>query len=344
MERAMEGAPQSPEASQMEKHMLSSCFSCPPNTGIAVTALDLSLGFLISWSTSVRPHGFGGPGVYKNCMFCLPPLPSSPQLQEQAAQLLKEKLLFTTSHPESGKQLQLQRSYIHLVFLTGFTTGILKAMDHGVISGANPCGLVCKWEHRTARQETASQNPFRDENWLQKKQPSQVLAFTDTGNPAGRFSLHKVCLLGWLSSARRSQCWLARCSGRAAPGLGLPWHWPKLKRPLEKPVPWKMPAVIPQGPAQGLSSTRATQPGCAHMATAHAMNFQQLPTHCSGTEGQGGALCCTEQLWEKGAKTRAQTNGSLPSTHDKQIFRGQEQPSFCCLEATSCFYKCVILC
>lgn len=121
----MERAPQSPEASQMETHMLSSRFSCPANTGIAVTALDLSLGFLISWSTSVPPHGFGGPGVYKTCMFCLPPLPSCPQLQEQAAQLLEEKLLFTTSHPEAGEQLQLQRSYIHPVFLTAFTTGIL---------------------------------------------------------------------------------------------------------------------------------------------------------------------------------------------------------------------------
>ena len=43
----------------------------------------------------------------------LPALPSFVQLQEQTAQLLKEKLLFTTSHPEAGKQLQLQRSCVH---------------------------------------------------------------------------------------------------------------------------------------------------------------------------------------------------------------------------------------
>lgn len=56
-------------------------------------------------------------------------------------------------------------------------------MGHGAISGASPCGLGCKWEHRTSQQATASQNPFKDENWVQKEPPSQVLDFTDTTNP-----------------------------------------------------------------------------------------------------------------------------------------------------------------
>lgn len=44
MEGGMEREPQGPEASQMEIHVLSSCFSCPLNTDIAVMALDPSLG------------------------------------------------------------------------------------------------------------------------------------------------------------------------------------------------------------------------------------------------------------------------------------------------------------
>lgn len=48
-----------PEASQMEIHVLSSCFSCSLNTDIAVMALDPSLGFLITWSTSGPPQALG---------------------------------------------------------------------------------------------------------------------------------------------------------------------------------------------------------------------------------------------------------------------------------------------
>jgi len=56
-------------------------------------------------------------------------------------------------------------------------------MDHGAGSGASPSGLGCKWEHRTALKATASQHPSKDENWVQKEQPSQVLDFTDTTDP-----------------------------------------------------------------------------------------------------------------------------------------------------------------
>ena len=56
-------------------------------------------------------------------------------------------------------------------------------MDHGAISGASPCGSGCKWEHRTSQHATASQNLFKDENWVQKEPPSQMLDFTYTTNP-----------------------------------------------------------------------------------------------------------------------------------------------------------------
>lgn len=56
-------------------------------------------------------------------------------------------------------------------------------MAHGAISGASSCSSGCEWEHGTAQQATASQNPFKDENWVQKEQPSQALDFTDTTNP-----------------------------------------------------------------------------------------------------------------------------------------------------------------
>lgn len=56
-------------------------------------------------------------------------------------------------------------------------------MDRQAFSGAGPCGLGCELQLGTAQQATASQNPFTDEKWVQKEQPSQVLDFTDTSDP-----------------------------------------------------------------------------------------------------------------------------------------------------------------
>lgn len=58
-------------------------------------------------------------------------------------------------------------------------------MECGAISRASPRDSGCKWEHGTTRQATASQNPFKDETWVQKEQSPQVLDFTGTTSPVG---------------------------------------------------------------------------------------------------------------------------------------------------------------
>lgn len=198
-------------------------------------------------------------------------------------------------------------------------------MDHGVISGASPCGSVCKWEHRTAWQETASQNPFRDKNWPQEEQPSQVLDFRDKNQSCRQIFLPQAVPTGLtlLSKEVSTQCLLARCSCREAPGM-LSWHtmaWQKQKSTHGKPVPWKMPAVIPAVIAVRLSNNRAMQPGSAQPGNNLCHEIFSHSEHIAVQLGDREELCASLSSSEKW-QPKPEPSQMVPfsATRDKQIF------------------------
>lgn len=135
-------------------------------------------------------------------------------------------------------------------------------MEHGVISGASPCGFPCKWEHWAAWQETAPQNPFRGDNWLQKEQPSQCSIS----------QLQLVLQADFLSTSHAHWADTNAVFASKVQLQGSTRGWPllthhglALAKTEEYPwkTPWKPPAVIPQGTAVRLSKATATQPGSA---------------------------------------------------------------------------------
>lgn len=135
----------------------------------------------------------------------------------------------------------------------------------------------------------------------------KCLISQDTTTPSGRFSFHKLLLLGWSSWARRYLVFVSKVQlqGGTRGWTPLAHHGLALKSTHGEAVPWNLPAVTAQGPAAGLSRTRATQPAI------HAMQFPATPTYCKATEGERGTLCLAEQLREMAAKTRAEPNGSF---------------------------------
>lgn len=118
----------------------------------------------------------------------------------------------------------------------------------------------------------------------------------------------------WADSPQQggtSSVFVSKLSCREAPGAGLSWHWPELKSTHGKPVPWKLPAVFPQGPTVGLSQTTVTQPGSAQRGNNSCHEISSNSEHIA------------VQLWDSGRNSvphwTAQRNGSQNQSPAKRF-------------------------